>query len=232
MKSVRKDSKMGSSRVSKPDTLPPRRSGLVAPDITPVLDFLRCRTPRAWIDRATEDIPTLLLDHASLELKAAQQALTLMNRYAGRPDLVNKMSRLAREELRHFEYVMAILKKRDIAYRPLSASRYTAGLHGCIRGTEPDRLVDTLIVGAIIEARSCERFYSLLPHLAESEQDVAKLYESLLDSEARHFTDYLGLADQAAGDSIAERPDYLLAIENELIHSPDAELRFHSGVPH
>jgi tRNA-(ms[2]io[6]A)-hydroxylase len=200
-------------------------------DIAPVLEFLPCRTPRAWIDRATEDIPTLLLDHASLELKAAQQALTLMNRYAGRPELLNKMSRLAREELRHFEQVMAILKKRDITYRPLSASRYSAGLHGCIRDTEPDRLVDTLIVGAIIEARSCERFYSLLPYLEDREQELARFYESLLESEARHFADYLGLADQAAGDSIAERPNDLLAVEAELIHAPDKELRFHSGVP-
>ncbi len=201
------------------------------PDIAPILDFLPCRTPQAWVDRATEDIPTLLLDHASLELKAAQQALTLMNRYAGRPELLDKMSRLAREELRHFEYVMALLKKRNITYRPLSASRYSARLHACIRDTEPDRLVDTLIVGAIIEARSCERFYSLLPHLAESEQDLAELYESLLDSEARHFADYLGFADQAVGDLAAERPDYLLAVEAELIHAPDAALRFHSGVP-
>jgi tRNA-(ms[2]io[6]A)-hydroxylase len=201
------------------------------PDIAPVLDFLPCRTPQAWVDRATEDIPTLLLDHATLELKAAQQALTLMNRYAGRPDLLDKMSRLAREELRHFDYVMALLKKRNITYRPLSASRYSARLHGCIRDAEPDRLVDTLIVGAIIEARSCERFYSLLPHLAESERDLAKFYESLLTSEARHFADYLGLADQAAGDSAADRPDCLLAVEAELIHSPDVALRFHSGVP-
>jgi tRNA-(ms[2]io[6]A)-hydroxylase len=200
-------------------------------DIAPVLEFLPCRTPRAWIDRATEDIPTLLLDHASLELKAAQQALTLMNRYAGRPELLNKMSRLAREELRHFEQVMAILKKRDITYRPLSASRYSAGLHECIRDSEPDRLVDTLIVGAIIEARSCERFYSLLPYLEDREQELARFYESLLESEARHFADYLGLADQAAGDSIAERPNDLLAVEAELIHAPDKELRFHSGVP-
>jgi len=232
MKGARNDSKMGSFRDSKPDALPHKLLGFVAPDITSVLDFLPCRTPQAWIDRATEDILTLLIDHASLELKAAQQALTLMNRYAGRRDLVNKMSRLAREELRHFEYVMAILKKRDITFRPLSASRYTAGLHSCIRDTEPERLVDTLIVGAIIEARSCERFFSLLPHLPDSEQDLAKFYVSLLESEARHFADYLGLADQAAGDSVAERSEYLLAVEAELIRSPDSELRFHSGVPH
>ena len=201
------------------------------PDIEPVLDFLSCRTPAAWLDRAAADIPTLLLDHASLELKAAQQALTLMNRYAGRSDLLNKMSRLAREELRHFERVMAILESRNIRYRPLSASGYFAELHRCLRSSEPGRLIDTLIVGAIIEARSCERFYSLLPYLIDNEPVLAELYESLLDSEARHFSDYLILADQAAGGSVAMRAEDLLATEAELIKSRDSELRFHSGIP-
>jgi len=201
------------------------------PDIEPVLDFLSCRTPVAWLDRAAADIPTLLLDHASLELKAAQQALTLMNRYAGRRDLLNKMSRLAREELRHFERVMTILESRNIRYRPLSTSGYFAELHRCLRRSEPGKLIDTLIVGAIIEARSCERFYSLLPYLIEDEPDLAKLYESLLDSEARHFSDYLGLADQAAGGSVAARAEDLLAAEAALIKSRDSELRFHSGIP-
>jgi tRNA-(ms[2]io[6]A)-hydroxylase len=185
----------------------------------------------AWIDRATENIPTLLLDHASLELKAAQQALTLMNRYAGQRDLLDKMSRLAREELRHFERVMSILENRNIKYRPLSASAYFAELHRRLRSNEPERLIDTLIVGAIIEARSCERFYSLLPYLIEHEPDLAKLYESLLDSEARHFLDYLGLAEKAAGGSVAARVSDLLATEAELINSQDSELRFHSGIP-
>ena len=200
-------------------------------DIEPVLNFLSCRTPAAWIDRATENIPTLLLDHASLELKAAQQALTLMNRYAGQRDLLEKMSRLAREELRHFERVMSILENRNIKYRPLSASAYFAELHRRLRSNEPERLIDTLIVGAIIEARSCERFYSLLPYLIEHEPDLAKLYESLLDSEARHFLDYLGLAEKASGGSVAARVSDLLATEAELINSQDSELRFHSGIP-
>ncbi|MFL2546998.1 MAG: tRNA-(ms[2]io[6]A)-hydroxylase [Candidatus Rariloculaceae bacterium] len=201
------------------------------PDITPVLDFLSCRTPQAWTDRATEDIPTLLLDHAGLELKAAQQALTLMNRYAGRANLLTKMSRLAREELRHFERVTGILKKRDISYRPLSASRYFGQLHAEIRDAEPDKLIDTLIVGAIIEARSCERFFSLLPALQTSDPELAALYESLLESEARHFTDYLDLADQAAGTSTTTRAAELLNLEAGLISAPDSRLRFHSGVP-
>ena len=145
-----------------------RASSLIAP----VIDFLKCRTPDAWLAAAEEAIPLLLLDHASLELRAAQQAQKLIRRYAGAPapsvsagstnlKLLNKMSRLAREELRHFEQVLVILDQRGIAYRPISASRYAGALHAHIRRREPGRLVDTLIVGAIIEARSCERFFCL-----------------------------------------------------------------------
>lgn len=200
-------------------------------DIQPVLDFLPCSTPRAWLDKAMDDIATLLLDHAALELKASQQALTLMNRYAGEAALLDKMSRLAREELRHFERVVAVLKKRGIDYQRLSASRYFGRLHEQIRDSEPAKRVDTLIVGAIVEARSCERFHALLPALEEREPELATLYASLLESEARHFEDYLSLAESAAGEPIVDRTAELLEKEAELIMSPDSELRFHSGVP-
>ncbi len=201
------------------------------PDIQAVLDFLHCRTPQAWIDHAVDDIATVLLDHAALELKAAQQALTLMNRYASEAVLLNRMSRLAREELRHFERVVAVLGKRGIDYQRVSASRYFARLHEQIRDAEPARRVDTLIVGAVVEARSCERFHALLPKLEEREPDLAELYSSLLESEARHFEDYLGLAKSAAGGSITVRTDEILETEAGLINSTDPELRFHSGVP-
>ncbi|MGI9258764.1 MAG: tRNA-(ms[2]io[6]A)-hydroxylase [Gammaproteobacteria bacterium] len=201
------------------------------PDIQPVLDFLPCPTPRAWVEHAVDDLATLLLDHAALELKASQQALTLMNRYAGEATLLDKMSRLAREELRHFERVVAVLKKRGIDYQRVSASRYFGCLHEQIRDSEPGKRVDTLIVGAIVEARSCERFHALLPALEEREPELAKLYASLLESEARHFEDYLSLAESAAGAPVADRAAELLEKEAELIESADSELRFHSGVP-
>ena len=154
-----------------------------------------------------------------------------MNRYAGHADLLKKMSRLAREELRHFERVMVILRKRDILYRPLSASRYMAGLHRVIRAGEPEKLTDTLIVGAIIEARSCERFHCLLPYLTEHDQELAEFYTSLLESEARHFADYLELAQRCSATPASNRVAELLAIEAELIGAADQELRFHSGIP-
>ncbi len=206
-------------------------SNQTLPGIDTVLGFLLCRTPDSWLSRAVAEIPLLLLDHASLELKAAQQAQTLIRRYGANFDLLNKMSQLAREELRHFEQVSAILENRGITYRPVSASRYAAALHAHVRKREPDRFVDTLIVGAIIEARSCERFYSLWLKLGSSEPDLTKLYASLLKSEARHFLNYLELGKTAAGDSMVSRTRFLLEQEQELILGPDPEIRLHSGIP-
>ncbi len=116
--------------------------------------FLSVPTPQRWIEQALKHIDVLLLDHANCEKKAAATALNLMYRYAGNHTLLNKMSRLAREELRHFEQVIAIMQQRGIDYPQISASRYAGGLRKSMRNTEPGRMVDTLLVGAIIEARS------------------------------------------------------------------------------
>ena len=90
-----------------------------------------------------------------------------MHRHTEHPALLNKMSRLAREELRHFEQVIKIMERRGIEYTLVTASRYAAGLRDLVRKKDPGRLVDTLVVGALIEARSCERFAALMPHLDE-----------------------------------------------------------------
>lgn len=191
-------------------------------------EFLLCRTPDAWIQQALQYPDILLIDHANCEKKAASTALNLMYRYVDNFELLNKMSRLAREELRHFEQVLAIMQRRKIPYRHITASRYAAELRQHVRSADPEKLVDTLIVGAIIEARSCERFASLAPHL---DDELQKFYESLLKSEARHFQDYLSLAKKAAGgQSIDERVRFFLELERELVEAPDAEFRFHSGV--
>lgn len=198
-------------------------------DIKPITDFLQCETPDAWVAWALENEPLLLLDHANCEKKAASTALTLMYRYVGDYEMMHKMSRLAREELRHYEQVMSLMQKRDIAYGQISPSRYASELRQPIRTHEPGRYVDTLIVGAIIEARSCERFAKLAPHLDE---ELQGFYLSLLKSEARHFQDYLKLAQKAAGETaIQPRVDEFLALEKTLIESPDDTFRFHSGVP-
>ena len=189
-------------------------------------EFLPCRTPEQWIENALANQDVMLIDHAHCEKKAASTALSLMYRYVDNTDLLNKMSRLAREELRHFEQVLAIMKKRGVVYSHLSPARYAAGLREAVRKDDPGRLVDVLIVGAIIEARSCERFAALAPHLDDK---LAEFYNSLLKSEARHYQDYLELAKQANGGPVQERVEAFMAIEQKLIEEPDSEFRFHSG---
>lgn len=191
-----------------------------------LLAFLRCTTPDAWISQALEHPEELLIDHANCEKKAASTALNLMFRYTDRPELLQKMSRLAREELRHFEQVTAIMQKRGVAYRNLSASQYAQRLRQHVRTSEPGRLVDTLIIGAFIEARSCERFARLAPHL---DVELGDFYRSLLKSEARHYQDYLKLARQYARESIDERIEFFARAEALAIVQPDTEFRFHSG---
>ena len=189
-------------------------------------NFLPCHTPQRWIENALANQDLMLIDHAHCEKKAASTALSLMYRYVDNVNLLNKMSRLAREELRHFEQVLAIMKKRGVTYDHLTPARYAAGLRKEVRSEDPDRLVDVLIVGAIIEARSCERFAALAPHLDDA---LADFYTGLLKSEARHYRDYLTLAEQAAGRPVDDRVAAFLAIEKDLIESPDDSFRFHSG---
>jgi tRNA-(ms[2]io[6]A)-hydroxylase len=190
--------------------------------------FLLCSTPAAWIDVALENQELLLIDHANCEKKAASTAMNLLYRYIDRDDLLKKMSQLAREELLHFEQVVGIMKDRGVSYRHVSSSRYASGLRELVRKGGEDELVDVLICGALIEARSCERFAALVPHLDDA---LAKFYRSLLRSEGRHYQDYLELARQYAGTDIQWRIDEFREIERELILSPDPEFRFHSGVP-
>lgn len=192
-------------------------------------DFLACRTPQAWIDAALADQETLLIDHKNCEFKAASTALSLMAKYSTYVDLLNAMSRLAREELVHHEQVLRIMKRRKIGLRPVSAARYASGLRKIVRTHEPHKLVDTLVIGAFIEARSCERFEALVPHLDE---ELGKFYFGLLKSEARHFQGYLKLAYQYGDAQDVDRAvERVRALEQELIESPDTEFRFHSGVP-
>jgi len=194
--------------------------------IPEIRDFLLCETPRAWIDAALQNQSVMLIDHANCEKKAAATAMNLLYRYIDRPALLHKLSRLAREELRHFEQVLAIMHKRGIEYVHVSPSRYASSLREGARSHEPAKLVDTLICGALIEARSCERFEKLAPFL---DAELKKFYQSLLKSEARHFQDYLKLARQYADGHIDDRIAFFAEKERTLVESDDPEFRFHSG---
>ena len=202
-------------------------------DMKPIKQFLGCSTPAAWLAEAPRQLDILLIDHAHCEKKAASTAMNLLFRYVDRPELLRKLSQLAREETLHFEQVLDYMDKLGVRYDHLSPSRYAAGLRQHIRNDEPNRLIDTLIIGAFIEARSCERFAALAPVLERNEKtaELAKYYLFLLKSESRHYEDYLALAQLYSEDDISERILFFRTLENELIESRDEEFRFHSGVP-
>jgi|TARA_B110000977_G_scaffold173056_1_gene225929 tRNA-(ms[2]io[6]A)-hydroxylase len=201
--------------------------------------FLLCKTPHEWIACAQDNLDVLLIDHANCEKKAASTALNLMYRYVEYPELLLQLSKLAREELRHFEQVVAILTERKIPYEQISSARYAGELRKNVRTHEPGRLIDILIVSAIVEARSCERFEGLMQVL---DDELAEFYGSLLKSEARHFKVYLDFAktiqqtaqsnsDKKEEESFESRVSYFLQQDKRLIESQDTDFRFHSGRP-
>ena len=192
---------------------------------------LRAVTPSAWLERARRDWRELLIDHANCEKKAASTALSLLFTYAEDFALAAQLSRLAREELRHFEQVQRLMVSLDVPFERLAPSRYAEGLRRAVRQDEPGRCVDLLICGGLIEARSCERFTALAPLLPEP---VSGFYRALSEAEVRHFTVYFDLARNAAREDHAgfdARVVQLAGIEADLIATPDAQFRFHSGVP-
>ena len=202
----------------------------------PVIAFLGCETPQAWLDEALNNLELLMQDHANCEKKAAGTAMNLMFRYSFFTDLQVKLAQLVREEMLHYEQVLELMTKRGQAWQALSAGRYAAILRKEIRTYEPEALIDVLIIGAFVEARSCERFYALA---ALVDEELGRYYRYLLKSESRHFEDYLALALQMAQKSkmkdpeedIQQRIAHIREVEKQLILSLDDTFRFHSGVP-
>ena len=145
-------------------------------DLAHIHNFLGSETPNRWVECALQNQNLLLIDHANCEKKAASTAMNLMYRYIDRKDLLKKMSQLAREELLHFEQVVNIMDERSISYDYVGPSRYAGELRKLVRTYEPWRLVDTLIVGAFVEARSCERFAKVAPLLDESLCNVLPIF--------------------------------------------------------
>jgi tRNA 2-(methylsulfanyl)-N6-isopentenyladenosine37 hydroxylase len=192
---------------------------------------LAAATPAAWYDAAVAALDVLLVDHANCEKKAASTALGLMFAYAEDAELGLELARLAREELRHYEQVLGLMGRLHIAYARLSPGRYAGELRRALATAEPARRLDLLIVGALIEARSAERFRGLVPRLPP---EVAAFYRGLEAAEARHTDLYLRLAArhaERAGLDLGVRYQALAALEAELATRPDGTLRFHSGPP-
>lgn len=196
-------------------------------DFATIENFLLCETPEQWIQKALANIELMLIDHAHCEMKAASSAMTYIYRHSDKYELVTRMSKIAREELVHFEQVMRIMKKRDIQYKAISASRYASQLIKAARTDKEGRFIDALIIGAYLEARSCERFAKVAPYL---DSELQKFYNGLLESEKRHFTIYLHFVEKYSSTDIGKDIKRIGEIEKNLILSSDSEFRFHSGI--
>jgi tRNA 2-(methylsulfanyl)-N6-isopentenyladenosine37 hydroxylase len=202
-----------------------RSAALVGDETSPLL---AC-TPASWVEAAAERIPELLVDHANCEKKAASTALALIFAYPEDRALAVALSKLAREELKHFEQVDRLMRELEVPFVRQKPGRYAAELRRCLHSREPRRKLDLLLVSALIEARSCERFDLLAERLPTT---VAGLYAGLRESEARHFERYLRFAEsELPGEAWRPRLEELAAVEAELATTPDRDFRFHSGPP-
>lgn len=205
-----------------------------AVDISHIHAFLGCTTSKQWLTAAIQNLPTIIQDHANCEKKAAGTAMNLIFRYESHQALQLKLAQLIREEMLHYEQVIGIMNERGQAWQHLPAGRYAKGMLKHKRSYEPQAMIDVLIIGAFIEARSCERFAALAEVIDDDR--LAKYYRYLLKSESRHFEDYLALAqsvvlEQQISENIEQRVAFFREVEAELISSSDTELRFHSGLP-
>ncbi|MEB3265730.1 MAG: tRNA-(ms[2]io[6]A)-hydroxylase [Cyanobacteriota bacterium] len=190
--------------------------------------WLAAPTAEAWLAAAIARPDLVLIDHAHCERKAAGVALQMMFRYPSDGSLAEALSALAREELEHFERVLALLQRRGLALRPLPAPPYGARLSAAVRRSEPDRRLDGFLVAGLIEARSHERMALLARHSPDAE--LRQLYGDLLASEARHFGLYWVLAEQRHGRSATlERLEQLAQVEvAALAGRPTDSVRMHS----
>jgi tRNA 2-(methylsulfanyl)-N6-isopentenyladenosine37 hydroxylase len=193
----------------------------------PTIRFLQQPTQPAWIEQALAHLNTILLDHSHCERKAAGVALNLMFRYPSSAKLVRSLTAIAQEELEHFEQVNQILDQRNIPLAPLAPPPYGASLNKQIRKEEPDRMLDSLLVSGLIEARSHERLGLLATHCED--QELAKFYRALMASEARHYGVYWALADTYFERSrITQRLEELAEVESEILSTLYPQPRIHS----
>lgn len=188
---------------------------------------LQTPTPRRWLDQVKGNIEELLIDHAHCEKKAAGTAMNLLFAYVENQDLCKEMTAIVQEELSHFHMVLEILQRRGIRFRRIRPSGYGLQLSQQICKLEPQRAVDRLLVAALIEARSCERFALLRDHLKDEE--LSKFFGGLFESEARHHSTYVRLAKDFWPESrVKQRLEELAVEEARLIEVGEDIPRMHS----
>ena len=190
---------------------------------------LKSESTSQWLNQVDQHLDEILIDHAHCERKAATTAMNLINSYTENRDLCREMTQIVEEELEHFEMVLCVLDERGIKFRRLAAGPYGRKLNALVGNQEPERAVDRLLIASLIEARSCERFNLLSNHVRHRDPALADFYASLFESEARHHTTYVRLAEHFTSREDARVRLTQLSLEESMILAQGSELpRMHS----
>ena len=188
---------------------------------------LQSKTSARWLQQVDQYLNEILIDHAHCEQKAASTAMDLMFDYVEDEELCRETMDIVKEELEHFQLVRDLIQKRGVKFRRLKPGSYGRKLKELVSRQDPLRAVDRLLIAALIEARSCERFVLLRDHLQDAE--LCQFYGSLYESEARHHTTYVRLARHFADDVVVNRRLQELAVlEAEIINEGCELPRVHS----
>ncbi len=189
---------------------------------------LQSATSPDWLARVQVRLDEVLIDHAHCEKKAAGTAMNLIFAYVDRVELVRRLSEIVTEELSHFHQVLDLLAERGVRFRRLPPSGYGRRLGELIRKDEPGKAIDRLLVAALIEARSCERFALLRDGVAD--RHLGAFYGRLFESEARHHATYVQMACLfGREDAVRRRLEELAAAEAEIIAAEPEPVRMHSA---
>ena len=188
--------------------------------------LFREKVPEDWLPKVLANLPAVLVDHAHLERKAATTALNLekFRELFGR---VGELNAIAIEELQHFELVLGLLQKRGIPFSQPFPSPWITALMRSIRNGTRQQVIDHLICCALIEGRSCEKFQILAAALAGRDDELAKFYASLVESEGNHYATYLLMARDIDLPETEARMDFYLDLDAKLIVQPHEFLILH-----
>jgi tRNA-(ms[2]io[6]A)-hydroxylase len=184
-----------------------------------VLGLVMPTDPR-WVNIAEKHIADILVDHAYCEQKAATSCISLIVQYSDKPDVVDALTPVVAEEWSHFERVLGELRKRGYPFGPPRKDEYVEKIQGIMKkgGTREEKLVERLLLNALIEARSCERFRLLWKEV--SDRELSEFYHELMISEAGHYKNFLTLARKYADpDYVDKRWREFLAAEAEIVKS-------------
>jgi tRNA-(ms[2]io[6]A)-hydroxylase len=180
----------------------------------------RAPIPDSWLPHLRANLSAVLIDHAHLERKAATTALNL-EKYVELHDRVSELNAIAIEELQHFELVLGLLRERGIGFTSPQKSPWISGMMGAVRKGRREQVIDHLVVCALIEGRSCEKFQILAENLRDLDAPLADFYASLVESEGNHYATYLIMARHIDLPETERRLDYFLDLDAQLIRRPN-----------